>query len=202
MNRNTLYVILGACFAAGAFVKQFTLFPDKPWVPALLVAIAFCGAIGLLADYAWRIKDSLWMLVPSLLCMEIVGDLINNAGFRDLSFWLYIPAAFLFLVYGLLFLRSGLRLIKKDRSLGLKFAVLGLLTVPISVWEYVTYYPGLYDSSHILWRILYLAVFLWLLLIDFSTKFSKWPELLIQKQILRLSLLVIAGMYFVRFVFI
>lgn len=202
MNRNTLYVILGMCFAAGAFVKQFTLFPDKPWIPALLVAIAFCGAIGLLADYAWRIKNSLWMLVPSLLATEIIGDLINNAGFRSLSFWLYIPAAFLFVVYGLLFLRSGVRMMKKDRNLGLKFVVLGLLTMPISAWEYITYYPTLYDASHLGWRILYMSVFLWLLVIDFSTRFSKWPELLIEKQILRLSLLVIASMYFVRFVFL
>jgi hypothetical protein len=197
-----LYVFLVACFAAGAFVKQFTLFPDKPWIPALLVAIAFCGAIGLLADYAWRIKDSLWMLVPSLLAAEVIGDLINNAGFRSIAYWLYIPGALLFLVYGFLFLRSGIRILKKDRNLGLKLIVLGLLTLPITGWEYVTYFPNDYNSSDNGWRLLYLAVFLWLLIIDFTTDFSRRSELVIERQILRISLLVIAAMYFVRFVFL
>jgi hypothetical protein len=201
MTRNTLYIILIACFAAGAFIKQFTLLPDKPWVPALLAAVAFCGAIGLLADYAWRISKSLWMLVPALLASEIMGDLINNAGFRDLAFWLYIPGALVFLVYGLLYLRSGLRLLKTDRGVGLKFMVLGLLTLPITAWEYVTYYPKEYDYSHIGWRVLYLTVFLWLLVVDFTTDFSRRTELVIERQILRVSLLVIAAMYFVRFVF-
>ncbi|HHG83507.1 MAG TPA: hypothetical protein ENJ82_02060 [Bacteroidetes bacterium] len=201
MNRTFVYLALIICFLSGVFIKQFSLLYAYPFVHPLLVAIAFCGAIGLLLDYTARIRTSAWALVPALLALEMTGDLISGANFRDIAFWFYIPGALLFVVYAALFIRRGIQLQSKDRSLGLKLIVLGLLSGPIVLWEYATYFPATYQTSHIGFRILYLAVFAWLLFIDFSTDFALRPQLKIEKQILRLSLLVIAGMYFVRFVF-
>lgn len=201
MSRNLLYIALILCFAAGIFIKQFSLLYEYPAVHPLLVAIAFCGAIGLLLDYTYRIRNSLWAIVPGLLAVEMIGDLITGANFRDIAFWFYIPGAFLFLAYAALFIRAGVQQLKTDRGLGIRFVILGLLTAPITLWEYATYFPNQYDTSHLGFRIAYLAVFAWLLVIDFSTDFSKRPALKIERQILRISLLVIAVMYFVRFIF-
>ncbi|MEM6270579.1 MAG: hypothetical protein AAF998_14155 [Bacteroidota bacterium] len=201
MGQIFLYIFFTACFVAGALIKQYTLLPEQPFVAPLLAAISFCGAIGLLGDYTWRIRHSLWALVPALLIAEIMGSLVSKAGFSGLAYYIYIPGALVFLAYGLLCLRSGVGLLKSDRGLALKFVVLGVLTLPILAWEFITLYPDEYNYYHIGWRILYLAVFLWLLVIDFTTDFSRRPAIMIERQILRLSLLVVAAMYFERFVF-
>lgn len=196
MSRSLFYIFLILCFLLGVFFKQFDLFYPKPFV-----VVAFCGAIGLLAEYASRIRDSWFWLVPALLASELIGDLIYNAQFPGIAFWLYIPGALLFPVYGILFIRSGLALRKSDRGVAIKFIVLGILAFSLVSWEYVTYYPESFDPHHLVFQVMYLATFAWLLLIDYTTDFSKRPHLKIERQILRLSLMVIAAMIFIRFVF-
>ena len=195
-SRIVFYAVLILSFLLGVFFKQFDIFVYKPFVLA-----AFCGTIGLLWDYAWRIRKSWWALVPFLTAAEFMGDLLIAAGFKEAAFWVYLLSATLFPVYGILFVRRGMQLWPTDRPVAWKFMGLGLLSSSLFSWEVATYFPKDFDYSHIWFRVLYLLVFAWLLFVDMTVDFSKRTEMKIEKQILRLSLLVMTAWYFVRFVF-
>ena len=197
-SRNLFYGFLVLCFLLGVFFKQFDLFYPTHLFLAL---IAFSGAIGLLWEYAWKIRKSRWALVPFLVALEFFGDVLQNAGLWDFSFYIYLISMLVFPVYGGLFIHRGTQLFGGDRGLGVKFIVLGVLATSLLSWEIATYFPDQIDSSHIWFRALFLAVFAWLLVIDFTTDFSKRPEMKIERDILRMSLLVMSAWYFVRFVF-
>jgi hypothetical protein len=199
--RVPFYIFLGLCFGLAAFFNQFGIFHDQPIVTKLLGAIAFCGTIGLLADYANRIRYTWFWLIPALAAVEFFGDLIYKAGWWDIARIIYMVSAMLWPVYGMLFIVKGAQLWRTDRSVGMKFIVLGFLASAVLGWEYVTAFPEEYDYSHWGWRSLYLAIFAWLLFIDWTTDFSKRPHLKVQMQIIRVSLLLIAVWYFVRFIF-
>lgn len=196
MKREFFYIFLVICFCLGAFFKQFDLFYPKPFV-----LVAFCGAIGLLIDYAWRIRRNLFWIVPAFLACELIGDLINAAGFREAAKIPYIPGALVFMAFGVLFIRSGLKQLPREKGLAAKFVMLGLVAISLTLHEAVTYFPQDYDPSNILFRGLYLLCFACLIFVDVTTDFSKFPQLKVEKQILRVSLIVIAVMYFVRFIF-
>lgn len=199
--RILFYVFLGLCFALAAFFNQYGILHDYPIVTKLLGAIAFCGTIGMLADYAFRIKHSWLWLIPALTAVEFTGDLVYKAGFFIPASYIYGFSALLWPVYGILFIGRGVQLFREEKWLGFKFIWLGIMATAVLGWEIVTYYPQQFMSSHWGWRGLYLLIFAWLLVIDFTTDFSKRPELKVEKQILRLSLLMIAMWYFVRFIF-
>lgn len=199
--RIPFYVALALCFGLAAFFNQYGIFPASNPIPRILAAIAFCGTIGMLADYAYRIKASWFWLIPGLAAMEFFGDLVYKAGWWDIAKGIYTVSAFLWPVYGTLFIIKGAQIIKTDRSLGIKFIVLGFMTAAVLGWEFVTYFPLEFNQSHWAWRSLYLGIFGWLLLIDWTTDFSKRPQLKIEMQILRVSMLLIAVWYFVRFIF-
>lgn len=211
--RTLFYLFLVVCFGLGAYFKQFGIFYEYPWIVSGLVAIAFAGAIGLLMDYAAKIKHSLWALVPALLAMEVMGDLLYNAQLRDFSYYVYFGGMMLYPIYGLLFIRKGVQLVsgkaqsdltgyeKRDKQLGWKFMVLGLLTISMLSWEYATYHPRSINTAGMLFKGIYMGVFFWLLYIDYSSKDLPERGFKIEKEILNQSLLVIAIMYFVRFVF-
>ena len=198
--RVVFYSLLGICFALAVFFNQFGILHDKPLVVKLLGLVAFCGTMGLLMDYAFRIKFTWFWLIPALTALEFMGDAVLKFDVRY-AFWIYQVSAFLWPAYGILFMIRGSQLLPTDRGLGIKFIVLGLLSASIIGWEYTTLFPQQYDYSHWGWRSLYLGVFAWLLFIDFTTDFKKRPEMKVEKQILRLSLLMIAVWYFVRFIF-
>jgi len=61
--------------------------------------------------------------------------------------------------------------------------------------------PESFNYFHIGWRILYLAVFAWLLFIDLTTNFRKFPSLRYEGEIVHVSHVVIAFIYFDRFIF-
>ncbi len=199
--RIPFYVALFLCFALAAFFNQYGIFPAANPIPRILAAIAFCGTIGLLADYAFRIKSSSFWLIPALAATEFFGDLVYKAGWWDIAKGIYTVSAFLWPVYGILFIFKGSQLFKTDKGLAIKLIVLGLLASAVLGWEYVTYFPEEFNKSHWAWRSLYLAIFGWLLMIDWTTDFSKRPQLKIEMQILRVSMLLIAVWYFVRFIF-
>lgn len=209
MARNLFYIFLVLCFCLGAFFKQFDLFYPKPFV-----VIAFSGAIGLLIDYALRIKNSLWVLVPALLATEILGDLIFNAQLYKVSFYIYLVGLLLYPVYGLLFIRQGIRIRQgkigletepgwkeRNRNLSWKFIILGLCSISMTMWEYATYFPVKYNTADIVFKITYLATFAWLLFMDITTRDLEKRGFKTERQILTLSLMVIAIMYFTRFIF-
>lgn len=197
VRRTVFHLLLLICFLLGVVFKQFSIFYPEPFV-----LIAFAGTIGILVDYAVKIsKESILWLIPALLATELIATLTSKAGLPSIASVLYVPGALLFLVYGILFIRSGIRNRKADPGIPIKFTVLGLLTSGITGWEAITYFPYDYDWSHIGWRILYLSVFGWLIFIDLSTKWADKPQLKYEKDILRLSQLVIAAMYFDRFIF-
>lgn len=195
------YVFLGVCFGLAAFFNQFGIFPATNPIPKVLAAIAFCGTIGLLSDYAYRIKHSIFWLIPALTALEFFGDLVYKAGWWDIAKGIYTVSALLWPVYGVLFMMRGGQIIKTDRGLGIKLIFLGVLATAVLGWEYVTYFPEQYDYSHWGWRSLYLGIFFWLLVIDWTTDFSKRAHLYVEATILRHSLLLIAVWYFVRFIF-
>lgn len=196
--RRTLYhLFLATCFGLGVYFNQYDVFYPEPFI-----LMAFAGAIGILVEYALRVRsESPMWVIPALLAVELTASLVSKAGFSGLAFALYIPGALLFLVYGILFIRSAIR----NRSAGMgifpKFLVLGISSAFISAWELVTYFPFTFDKSHLGWRILYLFVMAWLLLVDFTTRLDQLPGMKVEKQILRISLLVISAMYFERFIF-
>jgi hypothetical protein len=200
--RVPFYIFLGLCFGLAAFFNQFGIFHDLPIITKVLGAIAFCGIIGLLADYAQRIRHTWFWLIPGLAAVEFFGDLVYKAGWWDIAFVIYQVSAALWPVYGALFVSKGVELMRSgDRGVGFKFMVLGVLAAAVTGWEYVTLFPQEYDYSHWGWRALYLGIFAWLLVIDWTTDFSKRPALRVQQQIVRVSLLLIAVWYFVRFIF-
>lgn len=198
--RITFYFFLGICYALAVFFNQFGILHETPIVVKMLGLIAFCGVMGLLMDYAYRIKHTWLWLIPALTALEFMGDAVFKFDFR-IAFYIYQVSALLWPVYGALFLLKGGGILKTDRALGIKFIVLGMMVTAIVGWEYATLFPSEYDSSHWGWRSLYLAVFAWLLVIDWTTDFSKRPTMKVEKDILRLSLLMIAVWYFVRFIF-
>jgi hypothetical protein len=199
--RILFYVFLALCFLLAAFFNQFGIFYDYSMVVKLLAAIAFCGVIGLLVDFAFRIGKTWFWPIPVLTAAEFAGDLIFKAGFWDLAKYTYTLSAMLWPVFGILFIIKGIKIFKQEKWLGFKFIWLGIMASAVIGWEYVTYFPEEYDKSHWAWRTLYLAIFMWLLVIDFTTDFSKRPEMKAEKQILRVSLLLIATWYFTRFIF-
>lgn len=211
--RVLFYLVLIVCFCLGAYFKQFGIFYKQPWLVSGLVAISFAGAIGLLLDYASRIKKSLWALVPFLLAVEVMGDLLYNAQLRDFSYYVYFGGMMLYPIYGLLFIRKGVQLLngqskslipgfeRADKFLALKFLLLGILAISMLTWEYATYHSRTINTSGMLFKGIYMGVFLWLLVIDFSTQRLDERGFKIEREILNNSLLVIAIMYFVRFVF-
>jgi hypothetical protein len=198
--RIVFYSFLGICFALAVFFNQFGILHGTPIVVKLLGLVAFCGTMGLLMDYAYRIKHSWLWLIPALTALEFLGDAVLKFDVR-FAFYIYQVSALLWPVYGVLFVVRGSKLLGTDRGLGIKFIVLGILAAGIIGWEYTTLFPQKYDYSHWGWRFLYLATFAWLLFIDYTTDFSKRPDMKIEKQIMRLSLLLIAVWYFVRFIF-
>jgi len=196
LSKNIFYAVLVLSFATGVFFKQFGIFTYQPFL-----LVSFCGTIGLLLDYAWRIRKSWWALVPFLTGLEFFGDLASAAGLRESAFWVYLVSASLFPVYGYLFMWKGAQLWKEDRPVSWKFIVLGVLSTSLVAWEIATYFPHQIENTHIGFRVMYLSVFAWLLFIDYTVDFSNRPQLEIEKQILRVSLLIMATFYFVRFVF-
>jgi hypothetical protein len=198
--RLAFYVFLGVCFALAVFFNQFGIMHDKPLVVKMLGLIAFCGTMGLLMDYAYTIKHSWFWLIPGLTALEFLGDAVLKFDVL-FAFYIYQVSALLWPVYGILFIIRGGRLLGTDRSLGIKFIILGILASAVVGWEFTTLFPQQYDYSHWGWRSLYLGVFAWLLVIDYTTDFSKRPEMKIERQIMRMSLLLIAVWYFVRFIF-
>jgi hypothetical protein len=198
--RIVFYAFLGICFALAVFFNQFGILHGTPLVVKMLGLVAYCGTMGLLMDYAYRIKQSWFWLIPALTALEFMGDAVLKFD-TFFAFIIYQVSALLWPVFGALFIVRGAKLLKTDKGLGIKLIILGVLASAILGWEYATLYPRYYDPSHWGWRSLYLAVFAWLLVIDFTTDFSKRPEMKIEKQILRLSLLMIAVWYFVRFIF-
>lgn len=199
--RIPFYIFLGLSFGLAAFFNQFGIFSANSPIPKVLAAIAFCGTIGLLSDYAYRIKHSPFWLIPAFTALEFFGDLVYKAGWWDIAKVIYTISLFLWPIYGFLYILRGGQLLRTDRGLGIKLMVLGLLAAPVVGWEYVTYFPLQYDYSHWGWRILYLAIFAWLLFIDWTTDFRKRPQLKVEAQIIHVSLLMVAVWYFVRFVF-
>ena len=96
--RILFYIFLGLCFALAAFFNQFGILHDYPIVTKLLGAISFCGVIGLLGDYAFRIKDSWFWLIPALTALEFAGDLVYKAGFFAPASYIYGVSALLWAV--------------------------------------------------------------------------------------------------------
>jgi hypothetical protein len=198
--RIVFYVFLGVCFALAVFFNQFGILHETPLIVKLLGLIAYCGTMGLLMDYAYRIKHTWLWLIPALTALEFMGDAVLKFDVR-FAFYIYQASALLWPVYGALFVIKGAKLLSTDRGLGIKLIVLGCLATAVIGWEFTTLFPQEYDPSHWGWRSLYLSVFAWLLVIDFTTDFSKRPTMKVERQILRLSLLMIAVWYFVRFIF-
>jgi hypothetical protein len=198
VSRNIFYGFLAACFLLGVFFKQFDLFSPTHLV---LAAISFSGVVGLLWEYAWNIRKSIWALIPLLAATEFFGDLVYNADLKDFAFYIYAISMFIFPVYGVLFVKRGLELWHSDRRIGWEFVVLGLLAFPPFTWEIATFFPTQIQSSHLGFRILFLLVIAWLLVIDFTIDFSKRPQLVIERQIVRISLWIMCAWFFARFVF-
>lgn len=198
--RIIFYSALGICFALAVFFNQFGILHGTPIVVKILGLIAYAGTMGLLMDYAYRIKHSWFWLIPAFTALEFLGDAVIKFDVR-FAFYIYQASALLWPVYGIIFIVKGARMVGKELWMGIKYMVLGFLAAGILGWEYTTLFPQQYDYSHWGWRSLYLAVFAWLLVIDYTTDFSKRPEMKIDKQILRMSLLMIAVWYFVRFIF-
>jgi|GEM_PF-2802249 len=196
-KRTIFHLVLTASFFIGIYFKQYSIFYPEPFV-----FLAFAGVLAILGDYAWRIRnESIMWLIPTLLGIELLGTLVSKAGLADIAFVLYILGATLFLVYGVLFIRRGILSRGVGQGIPWKFIVLGLLIIPISGWELITYFPQEYEKSLLPWRILYLSGFAWLIFIDLTTQFKDKPGFKIEKDILRYSMLVLAGMYFDRFIF-
>lgn len=198
VSRNIFYGFLTLCFLLGVFFKQFDLFYPTHM---FLAAIAFSGVVGLLWEYAWKIRKSVWALIPFLTAMEFFGDLVYNADLKVVAFYIYMLSMMLFPVYGVLFFKRGMELWQSDRRLSWELMVLGVLAVLPLSWEIATYFPEQIQSSHLGFRVLFLAVMAWLLVIDFTIDFRKRPEMVIERQILRVSLLVMSAWFFARFVF-
>ncbi len=196
-KRTFFHVFLALSFFTGIYFKQFDIFYPEPFV-----FLAFAGVLGILFDYTWKIRkeSNLW-LIPALFACELLGVLISKAGFTIAADVLYVPGAMLFLVYGILFISKGIKYKHEGQGITFKFVVLGLLIIPLSGWELITYFPHDFEKSLLVWRIVYLAGFAWLILIDLTTNLGKEPKLKVEKDILRYSMLVLAGMYFDRFIF-
>ncbi len=197
-SRKIMYGFLTLSFLLGVFFKQFDLF-----YPAhlFLAAISFAGVVGLLWEYAWTIRKSIWALIPFLTAMEFFGDLVYNADLKPAAFYIYLLSMMIFPVYGVLFFRRGMQLLKTDKVFGYELLVLGVLAVLPLSWEVASQFPKDINSSHLWFRVMFLAIIAWLLVIDFSIDFSKRPEMKIEKQILRVSVLVMCAWFFARFVF-
>ncbi len=197
VKRTFFHVFLALSFFTGILFKQFNIFYPEPFV-----FLAFAGVLGILFDYMWKIrKDSILWLIPALLACELMGVLVSKAGFTAVADVLYIPGAILFVVYGILYIYKGFKYKRESQRITFKFVVLGLLIIPLSGWELITYFPQSFEKSLLVWRIVYLAGFSWLILIDLTTNLSKNPKMKVEKDILRYSMLVLAGMYFDRFIF-
>lgn len=198
---NSRYLFAGLLlflFCLGLFFKQFDLFHYSSFV-----AVAFCGAVGLLVDYAWRIRHSIYAFIPLLLAFEIFGDLMRNGGIMFLQKEVYLIGAALYPAYFVIFTIQGLRNMQhRDRLfLGLKFVVLGLLSSGLIFYEYITYYPEVYNRAAPIFKLDFMAIFGWLLFIDWTTNWKKYPTLDIPKEITRWSTFVIAALYFIRIIF-
>lgn len=196
-KRTLFHLLLTLSFFIGIYFKQYSIFYPEPFV-----FLAFAGVLAILGDYAWRIrKESIMWLIPTLLGIELLGTLVSKAGLQDIATPLYVLGASLFLVYGILFIRKGILSRGEQQGLSWKFIILGLLIMPISGWELITYFPQDFEKSLLSWRILYLVGFAWLIFIDLTTNLKDKPGFKVERVILRYSLLVMAGMYFDRFIF-
>lgn len=196
-KRTFFHLFLTLSFFTGIYFKQFDIFYPEPFV-----FLAFAGVLGILIDYTWKIRkeSNLW-LIPALFACELLGVLVSKAGFSLAANILYVPGGMLFAVYGILFIMKGIKYKERKQKLTLKFVILGLLIIPLSVWELITYFPENFEKSLLLWRIVYLVGFAWLIIIDLTTNLNDKPQMKVEKDILRYSMLVLAGMYFDRFIF-
>ncbi len=196
-TRTLFHLGLVLSFLTGVVFKQFDIWHSLPFV-----FIAFAGALSILIEYTLRIrKESILWLIPAFLSVELLATIVSKAGLPDIAFVLYIPGALTFLVYGVLFIRAGIVKRNEGKGIMVKFLGLGILAGGLSAWEAITYAPDRFNYFHIGWRTLFLVVFAWLLLVDMTTNFRKYPRLKIEGEIVRISLLVIAWMYFDRFIF-
>lgn len=197
LSRTLLHVVLLLSFLTGVVFKQFDIWYSEPFV-----LVAFVGALAILVDYTLKIrKQSIMWLIPAFVSIELLGILMSKAGFSQVAYYLYMPGALTFLVYGILFIRSGIVNRKLGQGVSWKFVVLGILAGSLTGWEAITYAPDDYNYFHIGWRALYLGVFAWVLLVDLTVRFRQLPSLKVEGEIIRVSNLLIAWMYFDRFIF-
>ena len=197
VKRTAFHLFLALSFFTGIYFKQFDIFYPEPFV-----FIAFCGVLGILIDYIVKIrKQSILWLIPALFVCELLGVLVSKAGFGMVANVLYVPGALLFLVYGVLFIWKGWQYRERKQGIMWKFIILGILMIPLTAWEAITYFPQDFEKALLEWRIVYLAAFTWLIFIDLTTNLKKENGMGVEKEILRYSLLVLAGMYFDRFIF-
>jgi hypothetical protein len=202
VGKVAFYMVIIACYVSAILLRKAGYFYDTPVVLFLLAGVAYSGIIGLLGDYAWRIRKTRWVFIPVLLLFEVLSELVYTAQFRDVAFYLSLPGALLYPVYGLLFLTSGFKLIKsKEPKLGLAFVVLGVLAASLVAWEYISLFPEDYSKSALPWRILYLANFGWLLFIEFAFPKLREKGYTIESGILSISLVAVSLMYLFRFLF-
>ncbi len=197
IKRTAFHLFLTLSFFTGVYFKQFDI-----WYPEPFVFIAFAGVLAILIDYTFKIrKQSILWLIPALLFCELLAVLVSKAGFATVAQVLYVPGGLLFLVYGILFIARGIKYKDRKQGIPIKFVVLGLLMIPLTAWEVITYFPQQFEKALLELRIVYLVAFAWLIFIDWTTNLKKENGMGVEKDILRYSMLVLAGMYFDRFIF-
>ena len=200
IGRIAFYTVILVCYVSAILLRKAGYFYENPVVLFMLAGVAYAGIIGLLGDYAWRIRKTRWVAIPIFLLFEVLSELVYTAQFRDIAFLLSLPGALLYPVYGIMFLTAGVGIARKgERRLGLSFVVLGLLVTSLFGWEYVTLYPEDYSKSALIWRILYLSTFGWLLFLEFAFPRLREQGRKVEGEILSISLVVVSIMYLFRF---
>ncbi|MCB9234969.1 MAG: hypothetical protein H6581_25165 [Bacteroidia bacterium] len=189
------YASLVLFLGLGIFIKLYNL---TYWEP--FVALSFCGTMGLLLDFAWRNRKSLYAIPAVLLCAELLGIIFKNLSRRDVAAILFNLSSAVYPLVGLLFLAKAGKVWSQYRSAAWKLAVLGFLCILGAVWEYRMYLPEA-AFGWIRYNLIYLGIFAMLLLIDFTEKLDT-KGMAFEQGILRVGLLVITVKYFMDFVFV
>ena len=199
--RYFLFTFIVFCFCGSVYMKLFDkkLFGMIDFIP--VSGLSFSLTIGLLIDFALRIKPNLYAIPPVLLSLKLASILLNYVGPRWLAALMSNSGSLFWPITGMLFIRSTLAM-GKSESLITRVSMVGcglflLLTV---LPEYSIYFPGIFPT----WMFMgiFLGIFFFLLLADFSGFRNIQQSFRIENGYIQWGMLVVSVKFFGDYVFV
>ena len=203
INKNILIGATGVLFGFGVFCHLFSLL-----IPEIFYVISFCLMIGLLADYAWSIRNSIVAIIPAWLAIYPLYLLMDNMpGLKWLAFYLEFVYFLFFPVFGAIFIYRGIKVLKTHTRIGIHFIIYGIVSSFLILYEFgkdwtmKKYMPQELLNNHRHFKWVWLFLFLQALIMDVTEKLEE-KEMKAEQTLIRWTLPLISIKFFADYLFV